>query len=134
MGKQFMNSAAIYNTDSAASWSDTDGFYKRVNWLSLESHAASNDDEDIVDYFMCLEQFHYEIEGAIKTEKDQDKLEHLRLKTKKWVYDRANQNKSLADKREIVSKYQRLINKYAHQYGLYLRKSVGQSLDSWDNE
>lgn len=128
-----MNSNTI-NSDAHASWSDVDGFYKRVHWLSTEAHASSNDDEDINDYFMCLEQLHYEIEGAIKSNNDKQELENMRFKILSMLLKDELKNKKLLYKRNILGQYQRLINSMAHKYGLYLRKSVQQSLDSWDDQ
>ena len=134
MSKRFMNSNSLYNTNDSASWSDTDGFYKRVNWLSTEAHSSSNDDDDIVDYFMCLEQLHIEIEGTIKNSDDREELEKKRKQIYNDLLSDAYKNKKLLFKRNKIGEYHRLINKLAHKYGLYLRKTISQSLDSWDNE
>lgn len=133
--KKFLRSGDLYSSGvNNPSWTDTEGFYQRVGWLDTESHAASNDDEDIKDYFMCLEQLHIEINGAISQNNDREKLESVRKKVQKQIYDRINNNRNLAWKRETVRPYHLELCNMCHKYGLFLRKTTKETLDDWDEQ
>jgi hypothetical protein len=127
--KKFLKSSDIYGeSNQGASWSDVDGFYKRVHWLITEAHSSSNDDEDIKDYFMILEQLHLEIIGVLSVE-DQALLETRRRETWKIVNSKELDTKALCYKREKVRPYHLMMSRYLHSYGLLLKKNASDYLD-----
>lgn len=134
MSRRFLKSSDVYNSVNAPNWTDTEGFYKRVHWLATECHASSNDDDSVEDYFMALEQLHIEIYGAITNLNDRNNLEETRKTVQSLVYDPKNSSKHLAIKREMVRPYHILLTFYCHKYGLFLRKTLKETLDDWEEE
>jgi len=134
MRSKFMKSSSVYkDNEGSATWSDTEGFYRRLHWLSTEAHASSNDNEDINDYFMCLEQFHIEIDGTIHKDEDREELEIIRNKILKGLLKGELDNKKLLYKRNILREYHLKLNGIAHKNGLFLKKSINKKLDHWNN-
>jgi hypothetical protein len=134
--KKFFKNSNLYSGDAVnnPSWTDSEGFYKRVHWLATECHAQSNDDESVEDYLMACEQLHIEIYGAITNAKDRESLEQQRRESKILVLDPKKQHEPLSIKREYVRPYHIALNYLCHRYGLFLRKTLKETLDDWEEE
>ena len=111
-----------------AVFNDAFGYLDTISWLIRKAHEMSVDDDDVVDWFMILEQLHLELDGQLlgedvdKDTPEQEALEKLRKGVSESLRDTAKMsNKSLFDLRDIVRPYHQKLNRVAHKYQLRMK-------------